>query len=127
MLDESVANRGASSTVTSVGLDATNLEELLDSVHELGEKVKKEPSRSSVLDYKRAVRGLVSLAVEHGLGVEEKTSSPNLLRQKRFTLIKVIDEKLDQLVAAVLMNQRDAFDVLGRVDEINGLLVDLTS
>ena len=107
--------------------DDTPLEEVLDAVHELGEKVKKEPRRTSVLAYKRAVKRLVSIAIERGLAVEEQTSSPNILKQKRFTLIKIIDEKLDRLVSGVLINQRETLDVLGRIDEINGLLVDLIS
>ena len=93
----------------------------------MGEKVKKEPRRTSVLAYKRAVKRLVSIAIERGLAVEEQTSSPNILKQKRFTLIKIIDEKLDRLVSGVLINQRETLDVLGRIDEINGLLVDLIS
>lgn len=103
------------------------MEEILDAIYELGEEVKKEPRRSSVMAYKRAVKRLVSIAVDSGLVVEEQTSSPNILKQKRFTLIKIIDEKLDRLVSGVLVNQRDTLDVLGRIDEINGLLVDLIS
>lgn len=107
--------------------DRKNLEELLDEIYELGEAVKKEPGQETVLSYKRAVRRLVRIAVNRGLDVEEQLSSPNILRQKRFTLVKVIDQRLDRLVSEVLVSQRDAIDVLARIDEINGLLVDLVS
>lgn len=101
------------------------LAELLDAICENGEKVKKEPRRETVFEYKRSVQKLISLVLERAIIVEEQTSSPNILRQKRFTLIKVIDQKLDRLVSEVLVNQRDALELLGRIDEINGLLVDL--
>jgi uncharacterized protein len=109
------------------GSGERDLEELLDTVYESGERVKKNPDRETVLAYKAAVHELVRLAVERSLRVEETTSSPNILRQKRFTLVQVIDRKLDRLVSEVLQSQRGNLEILGRIDEINGLLVDLTS
>jgi hypothetical protein len=111
--------------VSVVDSEEVPLAELLDAICENGEKVKKEPRRETVFEYKRSVQKLISLVLERAIIVEEQTSSPNILRQKRFTLIKVIDQKLDRLVSEVLVNQRDALELLGRIDEINGLLVDL--
>jgi uncharacterized protein YaaR (DUF327 family) len=104
-----------------------SLSELLDEIYEFGDRVKKEPDKANVIAYKKAVERLVRIVLSKGVAVEEQTSSPNILKQKRFTLIKVIDQKLDRLVSGVLMSQRDTMDILGRIDEINGLLVDLTS
>jgi hypothetical protein len=63
--------------------------------------------------------------VERGLIVEENVSGRNVLNRKKFALIKVIDEKLERLALGILQTQKDQFDILARVDEINGLLVDL--
>ncbi len=104
-----------------------DLGRLLDSIYEIGERVKKQPDREHVVQYKHAVERLIRIVLKRGITVEESTSSPNILRQKRFTLVKVIDEKLNRLVAGVLVGQRDTLNVLGRIDEINGLLIDLTS
>jgi uncharacterized protein YaaR (DUF327 family) len=101
------------------------LESILDDIHELGEELKEKPSLKTISDYKKAVRGFMQYVVKQSMGVEEKVSGVNILKRKRFTLIKIIDEKLERLAAQILENQKDQLDILQRVDEINGLLVDL--
>jgi uncharacterized protein YaaR (DUF327 family) len=57
--------------------------------------------------------------------VEEQTSGGNILRRKRFTQVKIIDKKLESLVRAVLNNQGRQLEVLAKINEIRGLLIDL--
>ena len=45
---------------------------------------------------------------------------------KRYTLIAVVDRKLEQLAAGILQNQRDKLEILRKVEEIQGMLVDMT-
>ena len=106
---------------------SATLESLLDGIYEVGEKLKKTPDRAHVVRYKAVVKRFIEIVLERGLGIEETTSSPNILKQKRFTLVKVIDQKLERLASGVLQNQRDTLEILGKIDEINGLLVDLIS
>ena len=108
-------------------VDSASIPELLDEIYEIGEEVKRAPLPAAVVRYKSAVRGFMGLIVRTGLDVVEKQSSPNILRQKKYTLVRVIDQKLERLASGVLSTQRDAFDILGKIDEINGLLVDLIS
>lgn len=103
----------------------TDVEALLDTVHGLGEQLKKDPRRQTLLDYKDAVRTLLGHIVKHGIEIKEHVSGHNIMRRKRFALVTVIDEKLERLGAGVLRAQRDQIEILRRVDEINGLLVDL--
>ena len=65
--------------------------------------------------------------VQNSVRVEETTSGANILKRKRFTLVRVIDEKLDALAATVLAGQKEQISILAQIDQINGLLVDLIS
>jgi len=103
------------------------VEEMLDAVFTAGDALKKSPTLESVKDYKHKVREFVRYAVEHSIAVEETTSGTNILKRKRFTLVKVIDEKLEALAVSVLGTQQEQFRILAQIDEINGLLVDLVS
>jgi uncharacterized protein YaaR (DUF327 family) len=47
------------------------------------------------------------------------------LKRKKFTQVEIIDQKLEQLAAGILSNQKDQLGLLGKIEEINGLLVDL--
>lgn len=104
-----------------------SLEEMLDAIHSVGDRVRENASQETIGEYKRAVRAFMDFVLSHALAVDVKTSSPNILRQKKFTLVRVIDRKLERLASGVLLNQHDTLEVLARIDEINGLLVDLIS
>jgi len=61
------------------------------------------------------------------LKVEQKESGINILKRKRFTSIRVIDQRLERLVADILQDQAEQLEILNRIDEINGLLVNLVA
>ncbi|THB68034.1 MAG: DUF327 family protein [Spirochaetaceae bacterium] len=100
-------------------------EELFQSIQAAGEKLLQYPSREAVLEYQVLIRNLVGRAVRHGIVVEEFSSGSHVLKRKSFSLIKVVDQKLDQLAAGVLVTQRDQIQLLAKVQEIQGLLIDM--
>ena len=102
-----------------------DLEAILDQVHELGEKLKNDPTLNSLQPYKQAVKKFLKIVVDRCYKVEERTSARDILRQKKFTQIQILDTKLERLAAGVMAAQKDQLEILRRVDEINGALVDL--
>lgn len=117
----------AEATPAAQGIEFSEAEasELLDDVHASGDALKRDASAENIKNYKKAVRNFVHYVVERAYAVEEKTSGRNILKRKKFTTVAIIDEKLERLAADVLSAQRDRLDILKRLDEINGLLVDL--
>lgn len=101
------------------------LEAVLDRVHELGERLKTDPTLRTVGEYKNAVKRFLKIVVDRCYEVEERTSTKDILRQKKFTQIRIIDEKLERLAAGVMSAQRNQLDILKRVDEIQGALINL--
>jgi uncharacterized protein YaaR (DUF327 family) len=102
-----------------------NLGELLDEVHESGEILLESQSLENIKKYRQAVQTFLQYVVDKMLAVEQRTSGSNILRRKRFTQITIIDGKLQRLVTGVLQNQTKQLDLLEKINEINGLLVDL--
>ncbi len=104
------------------------LETLLDEVNSAGDRLKERQTPDAIIAYKDSVRSFVRYVVEQAFEVSEKTSSVRIrARTKKFTQVRIIDEKLEQLAAGILSNQKDHLALLGRIEEINGLLVDLLS
>jgi uncharacterized protein len=99
----------------------------LDSVFSSGDSLKKSPTLDAIKDYRQKVKAFIKYAVAHSIRVEETTSGASILKRKRFTLVKVIDEKLQALAVSVLSAQKEQLAILAQIDEINGLLVDLVS
>ncbi len=103
------------------------LERLLDDVHSAGDALKEKPLPDNIVAYKDAVRTFVRYVVDRAFTVTESTSGGNILKRKKFTQVQVIDEKLEQMAAGILSNQKSQLGLLEKIEEINGLLVDLMS
>jgi len=109
-------------------LDGTEtVESLLDDVHEAGEALKRDPVFGPLNEYKRAVRHFLKFIIENSLETEEVLGvrNPKTMQQKKYLMIRVVDERLESLAAHVLKNQADQLEILRRIDEIHGMLVDL--
>jgi uncharacterized protein YaaR (DUF327 family) len=98
---------------------------LLDEVHSSGDDLKKRPLQEEILRYKKAVRNFLHYVVQNGYTIEKQISGTNLLRRKNFSLIQVVDHKLEQLAAGILAGQSTQLEILARLEEITGILVDL--
>lgn len=100
---------------------------LLDEVHSTGDLLRDNQSPDHIKAYKRAVTQFVRYVVDRSYALVETTSGVNILKRKKFLQVEVIDQKLEQLAAGVLSGQRNQMTLLARIEEINGLLVDLMS
>jgi uncharacterized protein YaaR (DUF327 family) len=101
------------------------LRELLDLVHSTGDSLKQRPFPEEIRQYKKAVRDFLRYVLENGYTVKERISGANVLKRQKLTLIQVIDRKLEDLAVFTMGDQRDQIELLARVDEITGLLVNL--
>jgi len=98
---------------------------LLAEVREAGDALSRRPFPDEIKRYKAGVRRFMKYVVTNALDVRkhERRSRPDL--KPRFS-IEVIDGKLEQLAADLMTAQMPQIALLARIEEINGLLVDLT-
>jgi uncharacterized protein YaaR (DUF327 family) len=101
------------------------LTELMDAVHSAGSDLIERPFNEEIIQYKRAVRNFVHYVVENAFSVEKSQTR----RRGEITThvqVQVIDRKLEEMAAAILSGQTKQLDRISKIDEIKGLLVDLT-
>jgi uncharacterized protein YaaR (DUF327 family) len=110
-------------------LDDTDkaLENLLDEVFSLGEKLKKDHALHCLTNYRQSVKTLLNYVLDTAYRQEEVKGVINrhTMTQKRHSVIRIVDEKLDQLARLVISEQQQTFALLAKVNEINGLLVNI--
>ena len=100
---------------------------LLDAVHSSGSDLLDRPFHEEILKYKRAVRNFINYVLENGYTIEKtQTKRRELKNLKPHVQIQIIDRKLDELAAAILSGQTSQLQRVSKLDEIKGLLVDLT-
>jgi uncharacterized protein YaaR (DUF327 family) len=104
-----------------------SLEAMLDEVHSSGDELLAAQTLQNVKRYRDSVRTFLDHVLKRMVDVQSGSSSALVLKRKRFTQVRVVDAKLERLVAELLASQRRQLDILGRVNEINGLLVDMMS
>ena len=101
------------------------LTELMDAVHSAGSDLIDRPFHDEILNYKAAVRNFINYVVENSFDVE-KIQTKRKGKIKIHVQIQVIDRKLEELAAAILSGQASQLEKVSKIDEIKGLLIDLT-
>lgn len=113
---------------------------LLDEIRNAGDILRERPFLEEILSYKKAVRDFIRYVVDNGYETEiqqrmTKYQNPKFAgsnggaeRQKRPVYsIRLIDRRLDELAAMILSRQLSQLELLSRLEEIRGLLIDLVS
>ena len=120
-------DRNEAVSFETIDFSHLNLEELLDDIHESGDSLKESPTLQNVKTYKSAVSKFLRFIVKNSLETEITAGSNfnPLKKQKKYTIIRIVDEKLERLAAGVLQNQSDKLFILEKIEEINGLIVNL--
>jgi uncharacterized protein YaaR (DUF327 family) len=120
--------------VKELPLSEDSLHELLDDVHTTGDALSKRPFPPEIAAYKEAVRNFVHYVVENSYDTEELSSKVKFIKipsgldikkPQQYKIIRVVDSKLEAFAAEILRGQLSQLQILEKLDEIKGLLVDL--
>lgn len=101
---------------------------LKDRVTMAGDELTEKMSGESFAKYRTAVSQLMKYVVKHSFELEQHKRIPDRRTHREkapFVQIEVINGKLDQLASEILANQADKLKLLKRVEEIQGLIVDM--
>ncbi|CBK75536.1 Uncharacterized protein conserved in bacteria [Butyrivibrio fibrisolvens 16/4] len=108
--------------------DADLQEKLTNLMNDIATQGKLLSEHMDIRDMKR-YRGLVKDFLNEVVNRSHKFSRENFLdrrgRHRVYGMIKLVDEKMDELASALVQDEREHIDILNRVDEIRGLLLDI--
>ena len=128
----SSVNNDFSLFLTSREVENLSVEQLLDDIHEAGERLIEKPFISSIKDYKNAVRKFIGYIVKQAYDAETDIQSRRFLKngipvldEKKWVKVRVVDEKLEKLAAYIVQSQKNQLTILKKIEEIEGILVDL--
>ena len=110
------------------------VQELIDTVQSTGDDLRRRPLPDELFLYKRAVRNFLHYVVENcyemqeSQGIAKKTAyrGKSEWRTTIFHQVRIVDQQLNQLAADILTKHIFELDLKSKIDEITGLLVDLT-
>jgi uncharacterized protein YaaR (DUF327 family) len=132
------------SRVAELGVEPLSEEttaKLLEDVRTAGDSLRERPFPQEILAYKQAVRNFIRYVVDNGYRVEQQFGIPKYLtpnfkgvrgsfdsrQPSDHRIIRVVDRRLEELAAVLMKGQLSQLEILSRLEEIKGLLVDLIS
>ena len=117
-------------TLTSAIEDAElqqKLDGMLTDITKQGELIARH---MDIRDMKKS-RGLIKDFLNEVVNRSHKFSRENSLvrrgRHRVYGIVKLVDENLDKLAEALVADEIDHIEILSRIDEIRGLLLDITT
>jgi len=75
--------------------------------------------------YRRLIREFLDEIVSNGYTFSREDAYASRGRHRYIATVKIVDEKLDALGKEVMKEQADRIEILNKVDDIRGLLLDL--
>lgn len=100
-------------------------ERLYDAVHEAGQRLLQERTYTAAQRYRETVRRFLKRVVPEANSVVTHESNRDILSRKRYYLLTTVNRSVDRLITGLLQAQTEQLDILKRLEEIEGLLVDL--
>ena len=100
---------------------------LMDEITEQGKKISEHMDIRDMKKYRSLVKDFMNVVVNRS----HKFSRENFLdrrgRHRVYGLVKLVDKNLDELAGELVKEEKDHIAILGKVDEIRGLLLDIST
>ena len=106
-------------------MHASRLQDMKKAIDEQGALLADRVDVRELEKYRRLIREFLDEIVSNGYTFTREDAYASRGRHRFFATVKIVDEKLDELGKEVLSEQADKIEILGKVDDIRGLLLDL--
>ncbi|WP_203556343.1 YaaR family protein [Bacillus sp. B15-48] len=106
-------------------LSQDRLQALFLELEQQGKRLTHSRSLHDIMEYKQIIRNFLKEVVQSGYALEDHQGFHPNGREKQLKIIKQVDEKLIELSEQVLTKQTPSVEILTKLGEIKGLLVNL--
>ncbi len=104
-----------------------HLKSLMGKIDEQGQKIAKHMDIRDMKQYRSLVKEFVNEVVSRSHEFSRENFLDRRGRHRVYGMVKLVDKNLDDLAQALVEDEKDHLDILGRVDEIRGLLLDIST
>ncbi|MCC9090544.1 MULTISPECIES: YaaR family protein [Bacillus] len=98
---------------------------MLSDIEVFGKKLTKSRNLKDLARFKGLVKRFVKETVDNGLNIETSRSFDLYGNTRTLALVKALDEKLIELTEDMMDQEKPSIDLLERIGEIKGLLINL--
>jgi len=124
---EDVGNSAFRRTLTDLSNEmyTARLAEMKQAIDKQGERLADRVDVRELEKYRRLIREFLDEIVSNGYTFSREDAYAARGKHRYIATVKIVDEKLDALGKEVLKEHADKIEVLNKIDDIRGLLLDL--
>jgi len=126
-LNKTVASRGFSDVMQQNEQERTaeQLQRKLQDIYNQGERLSRSMTVRELKLYQQMIRKFLEDTVRRGVGLKEQRSFDRRGRMKRYKLLDEIDGKLIEMAEELLQSEQGRLELLSKIGEIRGLLINM--
>lgn len=98
---------------------------MMEEITMQGDKIKKKMDIRDMKHYRSLVKDFMNEVVNRSHEFTRENFLDRRGRHRVYGIIRRVDEALDELAQELVKEEQDALSILGRIDEIRGLLLDI--
>lgn len=98
------------------------LDSYIKEIKSMGQKIVVTQNYNDVLQYKKAIKGYLKSIADYMYSINKKNS---FWEGNYFTTVRTVNEKLEEITRELIYDQKESIDTAAKIDEINGLLIDI--
>lgn len=91
-------------------------------IKSIGQKIVATQNYCDIVQYKKVIKGYLKSIVDNMYSVNKNTS---FWDGNYYTTVRTVNEKLEEMTRELMYEQKENIDLAAKIDEINGLLVDI--
>lgn len=106
-------------------LQTEQLTRLLGDISAAGDRVARNRTLRELTRFKMLVKRFLQEAVDHGLEMKQSHTWNRFGEGRRLKIVETVDEHLVELAQDILNEEKETIDLLDKIGEIKGLLINL--
>ncbi len=99
--------------------------DLADKINAQGQLLTKKADIGQLQKYRQLIKEFVNQTVSNSFTFNKESAYQSRRRHKVYATVNTINIKLEELAKEVLKEQEDNIEILNKVDDIRGLILDL--
>ncbi|WP_246945989.1 YaaR family protein [Bacillus pinisoli] len=106
-------------------LQMEQLHKLMSQIESQGERLSRSRNFKDLAKYKGLVKNFVKQAVDFGMNLKQSHSWTSSGHSQTLKTVEQIDRSLVELTDEIVKKEQGTIDILGKIGEIKGLLINL--
>lgn len=103
------------------------LRTMMEDINDQGEKIARHMDIKDMRRYRELVKGFLNEVVSRSHEFSRENFLDRRGRHRVYGIVKLVDKNLDDLAGELVKDEKDHIAIVSRIDDIRGLLLDVTT